>query len=209
MKKILIIDPFIKQPVNNCFNRLVDLLPAKLYLFQPAFFPQQLYSLPTVDAYIVLGSASHVFENLTWQNALSHFLISELETGKPVLGLCFGHQLISHHFGALVKFVHDDQQKISGSREIMFDNLVFEMGVTHRQAVMSLSANLKSHCLPHALLGYDLISHKTLPFLGAQSHPEASDQFLRDECGINDYAIRQKILSSSAEFINYWYKTYL
>ena len=207
-KKILIIDPFVKQPVNNCFNRLVDLLPARLYLYQPAFFPMDLYTVPLVDAYIVLGSATHISEKLSWHFSLKDFLLSELKANKPVLGLCFGHQLLGHAFGGNVDFLHQDQGKLLGSRIIAWENNQYALGITHRQAVTSLSSHLTS-LMPQNTFGYDLIQHNSLPFLGCQAHPEASEQFLSHDCQIQDYSQRQNILQDSGQFLMKWYQKFV
>ena len=207
MKNILIIDPFVKQPVNNCFNRLVDLLPVKSFLFQPAFFPMNLYNLPHVDGYIVLGSATHVYEKLPWQLSLSDFLLSELKNNKPVLALCFGHQLLAHAFGAEIDFLYPNQDKVTGHRIMTLDNNEYYIGVSHRQAVSALSKDLIP-LIAKNNFGYDLISHATLPFLGCQGHPEASDQFLRNDCNISDYDLRDKIIKSSSNFLLKWIQKY-
>ncbi len=207
-KKILIIDPFVKQPVNNCFNRLVDLLPAKLYLYQPALFPLDLYTSAQVDAYLVLGSASHVSEKLSWHISLQNFLLAELKNNKPVLGLCFGHQLLAHAFGAQVKFLHPNQDKLLGSRIISWQNENFNLGITHRQAVTKLSSELIP-LMPTNAFGFDLIQHKNYLFTGCQAHPEASEQFLSHDCQVTDFSLRQKILFDSSRFLMTWYQKYL
>lgn len=203
LSKILIIDPFIKQPVNNCFNRLTDLFNSKLYLYQPAFFPFDLYTIPKVDAYIMLGSASHVHEKLSWHQQLSHFLDLELKSNKPVLGLCFGHQLMSDYYGAKVEFIYSNQEKIVGSRSINWENKSYQLGVTHRQAVIELSSNLLP-LSPKSSAGFDMVKHATLPFWGCQAHPEASENFLIHDCQIQDFQQRQKILDDSASFLKSW-----
>lgn len=208
IKKILVIDPFIKQPVNNCYNRLVDLLPAKLYLFQPAFFPMDLYCMPPVDAYIILGSASHVHENIPWHISLKDFIVSELKAKKAVLGLCFGHQLIGHHFGAKVEFLHKDESKILGSRPVIWNNQSYTLGISHKQGITKLSNELEE-LMPGSKLGFDLIRHKTLPFLGCQAHPEASEKFLLNDCQIKDYSVRKNILDQSSKFLLNWYQNFI
>lgn len=206
--KLLIIDPFVKQPVNNCFNRLCDLFNAKLYLYQPAFFPFDLYTIPQVDAYIVLGSASHVHEKLNWHQSLSHFLHLELQNNKPVLGLCFGHQLIANYYGCSVDFLHQNQDKIIGSRLIEWGENTYELGVTHRQSVLTLSNEIIS-LSSKTEFGHDIIKHKTFPFLGCQAHPEASNQFLQSDCQIVDYKKREKIIDESSKFLLTWFREYL
>lgn len=207
-KKILIIDPFVKQPVNNCFNRLVDLFPAKLYLYQPAFFPMDLYKIPTVDAYIILGSATHVSEKAQWHLSLKDFILSELKNKKPVLGICFGHQLIAQAFGATVEFLNDDESKLLGARYINWEGHTYQLGISHRQGVTTLSSEL-IEIMPRTIFGFDFIQHKTLPFIGCQPHPEASEQFLQHDCFIDDYSLKQNIIQDSGKFLKRWYQKFV
>jgi GMP synthase-like glutamine amidotransferase len=187
-KKIAIIDPFVKSPAHQCFNHLVELLNEPATYHMPSLCGIE--SLHTTSnstfAYIVLGSASHVQEELLWHKPLSDFLLQQLQKQKPVLGCCFGHQLICHAFGSEVGFINPDQEKLSGIREIRigkdFWNFKagesFKLAITHRQVVQRLAPGLiaVSEGFPN-----DIVIHETLPFMGIQAHPEASDYFFQHE----------------------------
>ena len=54
------------------------------------------------DAYLITGSRHSVYDELPWIEALALFLKEELELGKKVAGICFGHQLMAHFFGGHV-----------------------------------------------------------------------------------------------------------
>lgn len=186
--QIAIIDPFVKAPAVNCFNSLVNLLGLKATYHMPG--PHGTASLwkeaKQTKAYIVLGSASNIEDNLPWHAPLAEFLMHELKNNKPILGCCFGHQIMCHALGAKVEFHNPEQSKFMGSRNIKithdFWNFKkdedFHLGVTHRQVVRELPKHLKS--VGHGLEN-DIVIHETLPFLGTQAHPEASDHFCTDD----------------------------
>lgn len=180
-QKLAIIDPFVESPALMAANRLVDTLGLNCQYHQPSFDGITTLEAARADGYIVLGSASHVFQNLPWHKPLADFLLACLQEGKPVFGICFGHQLIAHAFGSKISFVHPDETKITGVRQIALkqDAYGFKSGdrltlkVRHRQAITELSPVLEEIGMGiDPVLPFDFIRHKTLPFFGVQAHPE-------------------------------------
>lgn len=186
--QIAIIDPFVKGPAVHCFNGLVNLLGIKATYHMPGALgiESMLKESGNTQAYIVLGSASHVHENLPWHKPLADFLLGELKQNKPVLGCCFGHQLVCHALGANVEFYQPDESKQMGTRPVTitqdFWNFkkgeTFTLGVTHRQVVRNLPQDLME---VGQGLENDIVIHRHLPFMGTQAHPEASDYFCRTD----------------------------
>lgn len=187
---IMFIDPFIVKPVSHCFNQFVKNYNLKTLIHMP-----HVHGVETlreqrheIKAYIVAGSQSNVTDPLPWHQPLADFLVEELKAGKPVLGCCFGHQLMCHAFGSPVDFHTKEQTKLKGLREMKitrsFWNIkegeVFHMPVTHRQVVKSLAPGLISVSTG---LTNDMVIHETLPFLSSQGHPEASQFFCENEIG--------------------------
>ncbi len=54
------------------------------------------------DSYIITGSAASVYEELPWIAPLESFVRDAART-VPVVGICFGHQLIAQAFGGKVE----------------------------------------------------------------------------------------------------------
>ena len=196
--QIAIIDPFVKGPAVNCFNNLVNLLGVKATYHMPSINGVESLALEVSKskAYIVLGSASHIHENLPWHRPLADFLVQELNKNKPVLGCCFGHQLMCHALGAKIEYNMQDESKQMGSRKISitqdFWNFKkgesFQLAVSHKQVVRDLPNCLKS--VGHGLEN-DIVIHESLPFMGTQAHPEASDFFCTtDITNLNSIEIR-------------------
>lgn len=55
----------------------------------------------SADAYILGGSPSMVTERdqKEWMDRLIRFVYNEVNSGKPLFGICFGHQVLSAAFG--------------------------------------------------------------------------------------------------------------
>ena len=52
-----------------------------------------------VDAYLITGSKSSVYEDKEWIRKLEHFVRELHDRSKAMIGICFGHQLIAQALG--------------------------------------------------------------------------------------------------------------
>jgi GMP synthase-like glutamine amidotransferase len=211
--QIAIIDPFVKSPAVNCFNALVNLLGIKATYHMPSVYGIEslVKEVSASKAYIVLGSASHIHEDLNWHKPLADFLIEELHHKKPILGCCFGHQLMCHALGTKVEYHSRDESKNMGRRKITitedFWNFkkdeTFVLGVTHKQVVTNLTNGLKE--VGHGMAN-DIVIHESLPFMGTQAHPEASNYFCTtDITNLNSNEI-SAIQNDGARFIQRFFQ---
>gem|GEM_PF-2132062 len=55
------------------------------------------------DGYIIGGSPDMVNENKEWVLRLKQFIHQKVNDGTPVLGICFGHQLLASAFGGKIE----------------------------------------------------------------------------------------------------------
>jgi GMP synthase-like glutamine amidotransferase len=55
--------------------------------------------LDECDAYLITGSRESVYDDLPWLRALKAFVLELDRARRPLVGICFGHQLIAHILG--------------------------------------------------------------------------------------------------------------
>ncbi len=152
------------------------------YHMPSQFGIESLKSVGKPTAYIILGSAAHVTEKPDWQKPLLDFIIPQLKSGIPVLGICYGHQLMAHFFKSTIAFTDSVGTHFKEARQIhlkeeLWGHNKFKLGYAHAQYVQKLGDELmelgRSDRFPN-----EIIKHKSLPFYGTQAHPEASKEFL-------------------------------
>ncbi|WP_419168206.1 type 1 glutamine amidotransferase [Halobacteriovorax sp.] len=183
---IAIIDCSIENPSYNCMNQIIQNFNRPFtYHWVSKFGCESLDKIEEASGYIIFGSDSNVYQRLKWQIDLAKRMKSKMENGIPVLGICFGHQLIADIFGAQVDMVTPDNKLFEGTREleILEDQFgfvkgeKFELFITHHYEVKELPENFV-HLAQSKDCFYDGIAHKDLPFFSFQGHPEASQDFI-------------------------------
>lgn len=206
---IAFIDCYIEEPVYNCVNDFVQntQIPATYHAVSK-FGIDSLKQLHNTTHYIILGSASHVHENLDWHKELLDFILPVIQNQTPVLGICFGHQLLAHHYGCTVDYYNHDQTVEKTIRKIQTQKSFFNfeantdlyLPYAHGQSVRELSdsfevlAGSKEH--PH-----DIVRLKDSNYYGIQAHPESSLPFIQNDV-LNKYSIGpQSIKNLGTQFL--------
>ena len=129
---------------------------------------------------VITGSHANVTENKYWMEQFSQWIQAYKSTQIPVLGICFGHQLLAHAFGGKVDFhprgkeigsahIHINEE---GREDPLLSVLppIFTGFVTHSQTLIELpekSVKLASNSFEHT---HAFRNGKNI--WGVQFHPE-------------------------------------
>ncbi|MEM9011620.1 MAG: type 1 glutamine amidotransferase [Pseudomonadota bacterium] len=55
------------------------------------------------DGWLITGSRHGVYDDLPWMEPLKTFLRAAVAAGRPVVGICFGHQILAEAMGGRVE----------------------------------------------------------------------------------------------------------
>lgn len=141
---------------------------------------ENLPNLQQVQSVIITGSPAMVTDDQEWIRQSEKFLQSAVNNNVPVLGICFGHQLLAQALGGRVAFhpqgreIGTTQVSLCGAAagDSLFGHLpeIFPVHVTHMQSVLTLPAEAE------ILAGNDFDPHQGVRYAkqawGVQFHPE-------------------------------------
>ena len=183
-KHIVIVDPASHTAELESFNRLVTKHPQLFTYHLPKMMGMSslLNMESPIDAIVVLGSSCSVHDAEPWQKDFNLWLSKHIQKDIPILGICYGHQLLAHLEGAKVAFVFDKEVKRKGLYEVNIRTSDFTKShlgrfiFSHNEAVVDLGSNWLE--LGHSNeLRNEFIKHRTKPLWGIQAHPESSFTF--------------------------------
>lgn len=135
------------------------------------------HSVNECDAWLISGSPASAYDNDDWIVSLRTFIRQAYSASKPMVGICFGHQLIAHTLGGVVN--KHKGQFVAGVRDYMFvgEKEPLSLMALHGDQVLKAPGDATTiasapYCA-HAALRY---GDKALTF---QIHPEFTARIMK------------------------------
>ncbi len=149
---------------------------------------------------VITGSAAMVSDRHPWSEYTAEWLLQAMRVGVPILGICYGHQLLAHALGGVVayhprgremgtKLIHRTPAALNDE---LFKTLPesFPAHVTHMQSVMTLPAGAE------VLAWNSFEAHHAVRFAprvwGVQFHPEFTREAMSHYLRIRGENLRQE-----------------
>ena len=184
-KHLMVIDPAIVKPAIESFNRIASVAPYPVTYHLPALYGTNSLNMfnKNVRGIIVMGSAASVNDDNKWQRDISDIVINASANCIPVLGLCYGHQLIGHIYGGKVEPLWSGEKK-QGKRTVRIKkNDIWgkqtsgPLLYSHQDGVTKVPPGFEI-IADSDLVSTDAIASKSEPVWGFQTHPEATQAFV-------------------------------
>ena len=185
--QLMVIDPAVLKPTIESFNRIASVAPYPVTYHLPALYGTTSLNMYNHDVrgIIVLGSAASVNDDNKWQQDISDIMIDASANCIPVLGICYGHQLIGHIYGGKVEPLWSGEKK-QGERIVRLkkSNIWGEPSTgpllySHQDGITEVPPDFEI-IADSDLVSTDAIASKSEPVWGFQTHLEATQAFVNE-----------------------------
>lgn len=159
----------------------------------------ELPDIARCDGFVISGSGMGVYDTPDWMEPLRGFLLAAKAAGKPLVGICFGHQIMADTFGG--KAEKAALGKVIGVRRFRIEGVDYPAHVWHQDQVTGIPPGAKvvgvaDHC-PIGALEYEF------PAWSVQFHPEyTKDTILAEITAACPQFVPEEILHAAVKEIS-------
>jgi GMP synthase (glutamine-hydrolysing) len=192
--------PEIRQQYGDFEKWFADGLGVSSVQQVDVFRNQPLPSLEETSAVVISGSAAMVSHREDWSEATAQWLKQAVEAGLPVLGVCYGHQLLAHALGGKVGLNPNGRQigtvltKLldSATNDPLLGHLPIEFSsqTSHSESVLELPPNAVR--LATSPLDDNFAIRFSEQAWGVQYHPEFSGPIMSKYIKYRSEALREE-----------------
>ena len=183
----MVIDPAVIKPEIEAYNRIVLTAPYPVTYHLPAMYGLTSIEIASknISGIVVLGSAASVHDGHTWQDAIKELVFDAFDNNIPVLGICYGHQLLAHIFGGTVGPLWSGEKKLGQRNVALKKNILWGaarsgmMLFSHQEGVTKCPDEFEITAVSD-MVAIDGLASKTKPIWGFQTHIEATQTFIDD-----------------------------
>lgn len=161
--------------------QLAPLLPSATFETVSVVHGETLPAPASRDAWLLTGSRHGVYDDLPWIAPLKDFIRAAAGAKRPMVGVCFGHQIIAEALGGKVQKAEIGWRVGLETYETRFNGAAqsVAMPAFHQDQIVvqppGTDVVASSAACPFAALRYT-----DAPVLSVQFHPEFSRAYLSD-----------------------------
>lgn len=174
------------NPYPDMFQRMFEAAGAGFsYETVPVVAGAQIPDAANVEAILITGSAAGVYDDYLWMDPLRQFIRDAYGRRTPMLGICFGHQIMADALGGVVRKSEKGwglgrhTYTVAEKPEFLAETPhVLRVACSHQDQVITPPSEaeviLSSAFTPNAGLSY-----RNGAALSFQPHPEFTDEYAR------------------------------